>query len=57
MLVAEGLAIGVALPLMLSRRGQRRFQPVLSVLMGVAAVLLLILPPVLALRKKEGAAC
>lgn len=44
MLVAEGLAIGVALTLMLSRRGQRRFQPVLSVLMGVAAVLLLILP-------------
>lgn len=44
MLVAEGLAIGVALTLMLSRRGQRRFQPALSVLMGVAAVLLLILP-------------
>lgn len=44
MLVAEGLAIGVALTLMLSRRGQRRFQPVLSVLMGVAAVLLLIMP-------------
>lgn len=44
MLVAEGLAIGVALTLMLSRRGQRRFQPALSVLMGVAATLLLVLP-------------
>ncbi len=41
MMVLEGLIIGVALMLMTSRQGQRRFQPILSVVMGVAAGLIL----------------
>ncbi len=38
MFIAEGIVLGVALSLMLSRQGQKRLQPLLSILMGVTAV-------------------
>ncbi len=41
MMILEGLIIGISLTLMTSRYRQRRFQPILSTLMGVAAGLIL----------------
>ena len=57
MMVLEGAIIGIALSLMLSRQGQKRLQPVLSVLCGIAAACVMSIPALpMADWLREGAA-